>query len=340
MSTPRTRRLAFTLLTLATLALPGRLSADLVWTPNKGWTIEGGVLDTISGTDGNNAKSLMDKARLAEEDGSKRKAISAYNKVGKKYPNSVYAPEAFYRSGKLYLDRKQYFKSFDNLQSAISRYPSTPRFNEVIGEQYRIASALMDGARNRIWGWLPGFVNREKAVQYFEFINFNAPFSDYAPLALLNVAQGHQKLGNTPEAIDALDRMINNHPSSLLTPEAYLKLGNAHASLVEGPNYDQAATLDAITHYEDYLILFPTDNQVAAAEKGLAEMKTIRARSKMVMADFYFKKRNNFKAARILYNEAITIYPDSPIAEEAKRNIADVDAAEKKPIRKRFLGIF
>ncbi len=334
------RRLPLALLSLAFASLPARLAADIIWKPETGWTVEGGVLETLSGPQALTAKTLMDKARVEEEKGDRGDAISLYKKVGKRYPNSVFAPEAFYRTGKLYLSRKQYFKAFENLQSSITRYPSNPRFNEVMGEQYRIASALMDGARNRIWGWIPSFVNRERAVQYFEFLNFNAPFSDYAPLALLNVAQGHQRLGNTPEAIDALDRMINNHPGSLLTPEAYLKLGNAHASLVEGPKYDQTATIDAITHYEDYLILFPNDTQVAAAEKGLSDMKTVRARSKMEMADFYFNKRSNYKAARILYNEAITIYPDSPIADEAKKRIADVETAEKKPIRKKFLGLF
>ncbi len=340
MKRPLPRRIALTVVTLTFAVLPARLAADIVWKPDTGWSIEGGVLESLSGDQARTAKAIMDKARIEEEKGDRGDAISLYKKVGKRYPNSVFAPEAYYRTGKLYLARKQYFKAFENLQSAITRYPNYPRFNEVLGEQYRIASALMDGARNRMWGWIPGFVNREKAVEYFEFLNFNAPFSDYAPLALLNVAQGHQRLGNTPEAIDALDRMINNHPNSLLTPEAYLKLGNAHASLVEGPNYDQAATIDAITHFEDYLILFPNDSQVGDAEKGLAEMKTTRARSKMVMADFYFYKRSNFKAARILYNEAITIYPDSPVAAEAKARLADVEAAEKKPVRKKFLGLF
>jgi outer membrane protein assembly factor BamD len=55
-------------------------------------------------------------------------------------------------------------------------------------------------------------------------------------------------------------------------------------------------------------------------------MKTMLAESKMRMADFYFYKRSNFKAARVFYNEAITAYPESAIAQRAKVRLAEVEA--------------
>jgi outer membrane protein assembly factor BamD len=75
----------------------------------------------------------------------------------------------------------------------------------------------------------------------------------------MNIARGHQRMHNTEEAIDALDRMINNYPQSLLAPDAYLKLGETHASLVQGPEYDQTSTKEAITYFQDFMILFPND---------------------------------------------------------------------------------
>ncbi|PTY07256.1 outer membrane protein assembly factor BamD [Opitutaceae bacterium EW11] len=310
--------------------LSGRLAADLVWSPQTGWRIEGGVLSGLTGPEGRNAVDLMNKARAAEERGSNRTAIKYYQRVAKKYPNSVYAPEALYRTGKLQLARKQYSKSFESFQAVVARYPNTARFNEIIGEQYRIASALLDGARGRILWIFPGFTNREKSIGYFELILINAPYSDYAPLALMNVARAHQKMKNTEEAIDALDRMINNYPQSLLAPDAYLKLAETHASLVDGPEYDQESTRNAVTYFEDFMILYPSDNNVPKAEKGLAEMKKVLAESKMKMADFYFYKRDNYKAARVFYNEAITVYPDSEVAAKARQRLTEVDTAQAK----------
>lgn len=314
--------LAFALALLAPVAA----HAELVWTPSSGWRIEGGALSGLSGNEGRKAIDLMNKGRNSEEHKNRWFAIRKYKKVAKKYPNSIYAPEALYRMGRLYLQRRQFNKSFTSFQDMLARYPNTPRFNEVIGEEYRIAASLLDGARPRYFGLIPGFKNREKGLEYFEVVIMNAPYSDYAPLALMNVARGHQKFGNTEEAIDALDRMINNYPQSLLTPDAYLKLAQTHESLVDGPEYDQTATKMAATYYEDFQILFPNDPNVSLAAKGQSKMKTVLAESKIVMGDFYFKNRSNWSAAKVFYNEAITAYPESAIAEKAKKRLVSVDA--------------
>ena len=44
------------------------------------------------------------------------------------------------------------------------------------------------------------------------------------------------------------------------------------------------------------------------------------------MADYYYKYRKNYKAAKVLYNEAITVYPDSDVAAQARTKLIDVDA--------------
>lgn len=318
------------LLAVVSLGLPARLAAELVWNPDTGWRIEGGALSGLIGTEGRNALELMNKARRDEDRGNIRAAIKGYNKVVKKYGTSIYTPEALYRSAKLYLQRKQYTKAYDAYQTIVTRYPNTTRFNEIIGEQYRIASALLDGARGYWWGIIPGFKDRAKGIQQFEILLWEAPYSDYAPLALMNIARGHQRLHNTEEAIDALDRMINNYPDSLLTADAYIKLAQAHASLVEGPYYDQASTQEAITYFQDFMILFPGDANVAAAETGLDNMRNVLAQSKIKMADFYFHKRDNYTAARVFYNEAITVYPDSAVAQLARKRLAEVDAEAAK----------
>ncbi|MBK8856543.1 MAG: outer membrane protein assembly factor BamD [Opitutaceae bacterium] len=328
------RRLPLGLLIAGLLCLaPARLAADLVWNPETGWRMEGGALAGLSSGEGRNALELMNKARLQEERGNAGSAIKNYKKVVKKYGNSVYTPEALYRSAHLYLARKQYMKAFESFQQIVGRYPNTSRFNQIIGEQYRIASALLDGARPRAWGIIPLLPARLKGLEYFEYILLNAPYSDYAPLALMNIARGHQRMHNTEEAIDALDRMINNYPQSLLAPDAYLKLGETHASLVQGPEYDQTSTKEAITYFQDFMILFPNDPTISSSAKGLDQMRTVLAESKIKMADFYFYKRDNYTAARVFYNEAITVYPDSPVAQLAKSRLAAVEAkaAGRKP---------
>ncbi len=345
------RRLSPFLALILFVLLGASASAELIWTPGQGWRIEGGALSGLVGADARNALDLMNKARAAEENGSEWSARRSYKKVYKKFPNSIYAPEAFYRTGHLRLDNRQYYKAFEAFQQIMTRYPNSDRFNEVLGEQFRIAQDLRDGKRNYHWGWLPSFRSKERSITYFEWVVANAPFSDYAPLALMTVAKTHQELNNTPYAIDALDRLINNYPQSLLAADAYLQLAQTHASLVDGPAYDQESTLEAITYFEDFMILFPESDGLAEAQEGLNEMRTVYAQSKIILADYYLRHVKNYKGARVFYNEAITGYPNSEIAEVARAQLEIVDAREAaatpaegakgtKPPRKKFLGIF
>ena len=329
------RRLPLATLLVATLALalPSHALADLVWTAQTGWQVQGGALSGVSGKDAGTAVEMMNKAKAAEDSNSYGSSAKGYEKVAKKFPNSVYAPEALYRSGKMRLARKQYYKAFEDLQELLGRYPNTKRFDEVVGLEYRIGSMLLDGKRNFAWGWLPGFTNRTRGIEYMEAVLINAPYSDYAPLALMNSARGHEYLGEKEEAIDALDRMTNSYSTSVLASSAYLRLGQLYASLSDGPEYDQASTKQAVSYYEDYMILFPSDNNVPTAAGGLDKMKKELAMSKVKIGDFYFYKRDNYPAARVFYNEAITAYPDSDVARLARKRLDLVDAkATNKPL--------
>jgi len=309
-------------LLLIALLVPVCLHAELVWTPSTGWQAEGGAVAAFTGEEGRNALDIMNRARSAEENGHYRRALKLYRKVADRYGKSAFGPEACNRTAQIRLAKRQLPKAFDSYQQIVNNYPNYEKFDFVIAEQYRIASAIADGARGRwLWGMLPGLRQREKAILYFETLISNAPYSDYAPLALMRVSQLHRRHNSKIAALDALDRMINFYPNSILTPDAYLRMGQTFQSLVDGPQYDQASAIDASTYYQDYLILFPKEPEVAKAEQGLDEMKTERATSKIKMAEFYHYKRHNYVAAKIFYNEAITVYPNSPVAHLARERL-------------------
>ncbi len=324
------RRIGFfiTLVVLLSAATPA-LRADLVWDPQNGWRVEGGVLsEFLSTPDGQNAKALMDDARRAQDQGRDGSALSDYKRVIKKYPGSVFAPEALFRSAEIYEARHQFTKAYRNLQIIVFQHPAYERFNDVLSAQYRIAEKLSDGVRPRYWGVIPGFRQREKGIEFFERVVFSAPYSDYAPLSLMNAAAGYTRASDRDSAIDALDRMINNYPDSFLTSDAYLKLAAAQASITQGPAYDQASTQLALTYFQDYLILYPGEADASVATEGFADARTMLAESKMTMGDFYYFKRSNYKAAKVFYNEAITIDPESATAERARKHLQRIERLE------------
>ena len=119
----------FCILTSGLWLLASASRADLVWTKQTGWSVEGGALSGLAGAEGRNALDQMNKARASEEAGSPRSAVKRYQAIAKKYPNSIYAPEALYRSARLQLSRKNYTKAFEDFQQVLGRSPNTNRFN-------------------------------------------------------------------------------------------------------------------------------------------------------------------------------------------------------------------
>ncbi len=329
---PAPRRIGFLITLFLAWALGlSALKADLVWDAQSGWRVEGGVLAPFVNTpEGKNAKTIMDGARRSEDAGKEGSALKGYKRVVKKYPSSIFAAEALYRSARIYEQRRQFTKAFHNLQRIIAEHPAYPGFTDVLGAQYRIADKLVKGARPLYWGVIPGFKQKDKGLEYHERVVFNAPYSEYAPISLMNAAKGYSDAGDRDAAIDALDRMINNYPESFLTPDAYLKLAAAQASITQGPPYDQASTQLALTYFQDYLILYPGDADASVATDGFNTSRAMLAESKMTMGDFYYLKRSNYTAAKVFYNEAITLFPDSPTAERARRLLADIEKREAR----------
>lgn len=284
------------------------------------------ALNVASAADEAEASALLEvgKAKLsADNTGS---ANRTFKKIIKKYPTAEATADARFLRAQILMSKARWVKGFEQLQEIIANHPKYENFDRVIGAQFDCATALMEGARGRILWVIPGFKQYREAILQFEQIVRNAPYADYAPLALMNIAIISEQEEKPEEAIDALDRLINYYPQSMLAPDAYYNMAETYANLVKGAQYDQGSTRQAISYYEDFLILFPQSNYLGEVESNLGAMEDLLARSRLNLGDFYYNYRSNNTAALVFYNETITIAPDSEAAEEARRRIADIDA--------------
>ncbi len=270
------------------------------------------------------AEPHMESADEARERGRQRTALRAYRRVYRDYPGSRYAPDALYQTGLIRMDRKDWRKAFEAFQRIVRFYPDYPRFNQIIAYQFDIATALAEGDGVRVLLVFPTR-NLQRSAAYYEVVVRNAPYSDYAPLALMNVALIHRYRGDHARTIDALDRLINQYPAGELAADAYLNLADTFAALVDGPLYDQGATREAISYYEDFLILHPDSELVEHGEEGLEEMREVYARSRYVIGRYYYRYRRHYTGAQVFLNEAITIAPESRVADEARELLAIVE---------------
>ena len=284
------------------------------------------ALNIASSAQESEASALLEtgKAKLAA--GSTSSANRRFKKIIKKYPKTVACGDARFLHGQFLMAEGQWVKAFNNLQEIIFKHPNYENFNQVLSAQFDCATALMEGARGRILWIIPGFKQPNLAARQFEQIVRNAPYSDFAPLALMNIAIVSENEQRPEDAVDALDRLINYYPQSMLAPDAYYNMAQTYSNLVSGAQYDQGSTRQAISYYEDFLILFPQSSYLGEVESNLITMEDLLARSRLNLGDFFYNYRSNNTAALVFYNETITIAPESEAAEEARARIADIEA--------------
>ncbi len=341
-STVRRNAVVGTLMAVAVGLAPVTARADLVWTPDGGWQAEGGVLGPLFGdmSASKTALEAMNKAKTAQEAGHYWSALSQYGQVISDFPGSVFAPEALFQEGVIYLNRSQFETAFDCFDAIIKKYPDYPSFNNVIHQEMNVADHLSKD-RPYLWGWMPWFKNPEKAVDYYNLIAKNAPSTQYefASMALMKialVALDQSSILSSGEsaatAIEALKRLVNEHPESLFRPDAYLMLADIYSDLVVGPAYDQGSTRQAVRYLDDYLFFYRDSPKAPDAEKKRDDLLDVQSRSKLVLGDFFYYYRNSNRAALIFYNQAITLAPKSPAATEARAQIEKINHGVPAPM--------
>ncbi len=277
------------------------------------------------------AGQLMKKGRAALEKGHEGDAQDYFEEIVDEYPDSEFAPAAYFEIGNIYADENRFESAFDAYKEILDRYPNFEHFNALVEQIYDTGKRILDGERPYYWGVIPGFRDYNDGTLYFDAIIAYAPYSDYAALSLMNNAKLKLKEDEPEEAIQYLDRLINQYPDSAITPDSYLLLGDTFSEFVLGPDYDQEATNEAIRYYRDYLLLFPDHPNADEARAGMERMRDILARSHLELGEFYYFYRSDNRAALIFLNEAITTYPNSTIADRAQEVIQRIESGELPP---------
>ncbi|MDR0428610.1 MAG: tetratricopeptide repeat protein [Puniceicoccales bacterium] len=256
--------------------------------------------------------------------GKFRATIRVCKSLGRRFPQSQEAPAALQMLGEIYLRQHRFQSAFQTFRKILENYPSYEFFERVVALEFDTAQRLMDGQRNYFLGKIPGFKDREGAMHFFQTIVSQAPYGNYAPMALMHIATLAMRIGDTAAAIDALERIIDEHMGTEYAPRALLALAKVYRHMVNGPGYDQRATEDALNYFREFLILHGDSPLKDEAEKCLEDARNLLAYSKINIGNFYYDDRQNGEAAMPYYEAAIAIAPDSTAAQQAKARIGEI----------------
>ncbi len=166
----------------------------------------------------------------------------------------------------------------------------------------------------------------QDATAYFQYLRSKFPYSHFAPLAELRMADANFDQEKWVEAVDAYKNFIKDHPTNREVDYAGFRIGLSHYKdipsdiFIVPPSYekDQAQITDAQTSLKDFLASYPDSSYVPKAKEMLADVRERLARHELYVAQFY-EKHDRPRAAAWRYEGLVRDYPDTPMAADAKK---------------------
>lgn len=283
-------------LVLAVLVAPPAF-AGWVWSPQTGWVGPTGAVKDSPEEQLAFAVAFFDRN---DYDRARRE----FQKLLKAYKHSREAAEAQYYLGRCREEDGDYYKAFLEYRKTIQTYPSTKRFEEILEHEYQIGNYFLAGKKRKVFGTAAILPARDKAVEVFQAIVDDGPFSEQGQLAQYKLGLAHLALSDYEPAVTAFEQLISRYPDSPLVDDARFQIAHASLKGTFRPAYDQTPTDVAVRELETFLREYPESELAKDAEGRLGELKERRAQHDYVVAQFY-ERRKRRDAALIYYRTIV-----------------------------------
>jgi len=164
------------------------------------------------------------------------------------------------------------------------------------------------------------------AEEIFQQIKDRYPFSPYATLAELRLADCKFHEGLYEEALPLYEEFEKLHPTNEAMPYVIFQEGSCYYRLMESPDRDQSATKKMIRTYERLLHRYPDSPYTYEAKKRIQKGREQLAMHEVVVAKWYYRTRH-YPQAKMRLLTALEKYPETKASNEAKKLLSKVDRA-------------
>ncbi|MEW5723269.1 MAG: outer membrane protein assembly factor BamD [Thermodesulfobacteriota bacterium] len=152
--------------------------------------------------------------------------------------------------------------------------------------------------------------NYRTAAETFERLKDQYPYSKFAILAELKMADALYLKSEYVNALSAYEDFERLHPNNEAVPYVIYMQGMCEFKQMNGHQRDQMPTVKAIQNFYRLQQMYPGTKYAAAAEARLAEAKSNLAGHEFYVGEFYFRMEA-YKAALGRFISLIQSYPDS-----------------------------
>jgi len=165
----------------------------------------------------------------------------------------------------------------------------------------------------------------EDALEIFDDIKEQFPFSQHSLLAELKSADCNFYMNNFAEAIVLYDDFALSHPTNEALPYVLFQSAMAYYKQIDTIDRDPGAALDAIAGFAKLLKSYPNS---PFTEEALA--RTLAARSFLANHEFYvatfYIRSGSIPQAESRLEYLLMSYPDTEAAQEAEGILAAIKA--------------
>lgn len=185
-----------------------------------------------------------------------------------------------------------------------------------------------DSAQGLAWEGMDAYKNGkyQKAIEKFQKIKDYYPFSKYAILAELKIADSHYHREEYEDAIFAYENFEQLHPRNEAIPYVIYQLGRCYYDQIGTPDRDQTSAQKALQTFQRLIKQFPRDQySIRAAEHIKTAQKSLAGHA-YIVGVFYYKTKH-YKAALNRFMSIVSDYPDVGYHQKALEYIARCEAS-------------
>ena len=188
-----------------------------------------------------------------------------------------------------------------------------------------------DTAQELAWDGMDAYENGKyaTAIEKFQKLKDYYPFSKYAILAELKIADAHYQREEYEEAIFEYENFERLHPRNEAIPYVIYQIGMCYYDQIGTPDRDQTSARKALETFQRLIKQFPQDQYSRRSEEKISKcLKSIVANTYGIGL-FYYKTKH-FKAALQRFTSIISDYPDIGYHQQALEYIAKCEASIAK----------
>jgi outer membrane protein assembly factor BamD len=183
----------------------------------------------------------------------------------------------------------------------------TPRFEDVppADELYAEGLEILDG---EMFLKIIPRVNYDKAIETFQAIIDNYPYSEYAVKAELRIADAYFDDKRWDEALSYYRSFADLHPQHERVPYTILRAALCYYQQIRSINRDQTATREALSFLERLIREHPYAEETSEGEVLLRNLRARLSRNMMEIGNFYLK-REEWQSAAERFRTVLNSYP-------------------------------